>query len=90
LYDILSQKLVEVFMIYKTEGVCCKEIRLEVEDGVITALEFLNGCDGNLQGIAKLAKGRKVDEIVEAIEGIQCKGRLTSCPDQLAKALSQY
>ena len=77
-------------MIYKTEGVCCKEIRLEVEDGVITALEFLNGCDGNLQGIAKLAKGRKVDEIVEAIEGIQCKGRLTSCPDQLAKALSQY
>ena len=76
-------------MIYKTEGVCCKEIRLEVEDGVITELEFLNGCDGNLQGIAKLAKGRKVDEIVEAIEGIQCKGRPTSCPDQLAKALSQ-
>jgi len=76
-------------MIYKTEGVCCKEIRLEVEDGIITELEFLSGCDGNLKGIAKLAKGRKVDEIVGAIEGIQCKGRSTSCPDQLAKALSQ-
>jgi len=77
-------------MIYKTEGVCCKEIRLEVEDGVITELEFMNGCDGNLKGIAELAKGRKVDEIVDAIKGIQCKGRPTSCPDQLAKALSQF
>jgi len=77
-------------MIYKTEGVCCKEIRLEVEDGIITELEFMNGCDGNLKGIAELAKGRKVDEIVDAIKGIQCKGRPTSCPDQLAKALSQF
>jgi len=75
-------------MIYKTEGVCCKEIRLEVENGIITELEFLNGCDGNLQGIAQLAKGRKPDEIMDAIKGIQCKGRPTSCPDQLARALS--
>jgi uncharacterized protein (TIGR03905 family) len=77
-------------MIYKTEGVCCNEIHLEVEDGVITELKFINGCDGNLQGIAKLAKGRKVDEIVNAVKGIQCKGRPTSCPDQLAKALLQF
>ena len=76
-------------MIYKTEGVCCKEIRLEVEDGVIKELEFLNGCHGNLQGIAQLAKGRKVEEIIEAVEGIQCRERTTSCPDQLAKALAQ-
>jgi len=75
-------------MVYKTEGVCCKEIHLEVENGIITELEFLNGCDGNLQGIAQLAKGRKLDEIMGAIKGIQCKGRPTSCPDQLAKALS--
>ena len=77
-------------MIYKTEGVCCKEIHLEIEDGVIKELEFLNGCHGNLQGIAQLAKGRKIEEIMEAVEGIQCGARDTSCPDQLAKALAQF
>jgi len=75
-------------MIYKTQGVCCKEIHFEIENGIIKELEFLNGCDGNLKGIAKLAKGRKPQEIIEAIRGIECKGRKTSCPDQLAAALS--
>lgn len=75
-------------MIYKTEGVCCKEIRLEVENGIIKDLEFLNGCNGNLKGIAKLAIGRSVDEVVEMVKGIECNGRPTSCPDQLAVALS--
>ena len=77
-------------MIYKTDGVCCKEIHIEVENGVIKELEFLNGCHGNLQGIAQLAKGRKIEEIMEAVEGIQCKDRTTSCPDQLARALAQF
>jgi len=74
-------------MVYKTEGVCCKEIHLEVENGIIKELEFLNGCDGNLKGIAKLAKGRTPQEIIDAVSGIPCKGRSTSCPDQLAVAL---
>ena len=77
-------------MIYETEGVCCKEIRLEVENGIIKELEFLNGCNGNLQGIAKLAKGRNISEIADTIKGIQCNGRTTSCPDQLAKALAKF
>ena len=74
-------------MIYKTEGVCCKEIHFEVENGIIKELKFSNGCDGNLQGIAKLAKGRKPEEIIAAISGIKCRDRATSCPDQLATAL---
>lgn len=74
-------------MTYKTSGVCCQEIELEVEDGIIKELVFNNGCHGSLQGIAKLAIGRKLDEIVPAVKGIDCKGRGTSCPDQLAKAL---
>ena len=74
-------------MIYKTEGVCCKEIHLEVEDGVIKELSFLNGCDGNLKGIAQLAKGRKSEEVISMMSGIRCKSRTTSCPDQLARAL---
>jgi len=74
-------------MIYKTEGVCCKEIHLDVENGIIKEITFLNGCNGNLKGIANLAKGRRPEEIIEAVKGIQCGNRATSCPDQLALAL---
>jgi len=74
-------------MVYKTHGVCCKEIRFEIEDGVITELEFLNGCDGNLKGISQLVKGRTPEEVIALLSGIQCKGKPTSCPDQLATAL---
>jgi len=74
-------------MVYKTEGVCCKEIHLDVENGIIKEITFLNGCNGNLKGIASLAKGRKPNEVIEAIKGIQCGTRATSCPDQLAIAL---
>jgi uncharacterized protein (TIGR03905 family) len=77
-------------MTYKTKGVCCKEIHVEIADGIINELEFSNGCDGNLKGIAKLAKGRNADEIIPLISGITCGARGTSCPDQLARALQSY
>ena len=75
-------------MTFKTTGVCCQEIKLEVENGIIKELEFLNGCHGSLQGIAKLAIGRNLADVLPAVKGIDCKGRGTSCPDQLAQALS--
>ncbi|MCL1842929.1 MAG: TIGR03905 family TSCPD domain-containing protein [Defluviitaleaceae bacterium] len=74
-------------MTYKTNGVCCREIQLEVSDGIINDISFSNGCDGNLKGIAKLAKGRKIAEVIPLISGITCGNRGTSCPDQLAEAL---
>ena len=75
-------------MIYKTNGgVCCKEISVDVSDGIISEVKFSNGCDGNLKGIAELAKGRKAEEIIAVLSGINCKMRGTSCPDQLAAAL---
>ena len=77
-------------MVYKTEGVCCQEIRLEVANGIITELEFLNGCNGNLKGISELSKGRKPEDVIDVLSGILCKGRGTSCPDQLAKALKNF
>jgi len=77
-------------MVFQTKGVCCKEIHIEVENGIIKELDFLNGCDGNLKGIAKLAKGRKPQEVIDAVNGIDCKGRGTSCPDQLAAALKKF
>ena len=72
---------------YKTKGICAKEIKVNVEDGVLKAVEFVDGCDGNLKGIAKLVQGMEVAEVVRRLDGVLCGERGTSCPDQLAKAL---
>lgn len=73
--------------IYNTTGTCSKQILLDVEDGVINSVRFIGGCNGNLQGIAALVKGKRFEEIIPVLEGISCNGRPTSCPDQLATAL---
>ncbi len=72
---------------YVPKGVCSREIELEIEEGIITSLTVIGGCDGNLQGIAKLVKGMKVEEVIRRLKGIDCHGKGTSCPDQIAKAL---
>lgn len=72
---------------YATKGTCSKLIEFEVEGGMIKNINFLGGCQGNLQGIAALVKGMAVEEVVKRLDGIDCKGKGTSCPDQLAQAL---
>lgn len=74
-------------MKYKTSGTCSSAINVEVENGVVTSVEFVGGCHGNTQGVAALVKGMPVEEVIKKLEGIDCRGRGTSCPDQLAKAL---
>jgi uncharacterized protein (TIGR03905 family) len=76
-------------MTYKTKNVCCNEIHIDVSNGIINEIKFTNGCNGNLQAIAALAKGRKTEEIIATLSGITCKSRNTSCPDQLATALRE-
>ena len=72
--------------IFHTHGVCSQAIGYEVVDGVVTSCQFMGGCPGNTQGVARLAVGRRVEEVVALLKGIQCRGG-TSCPDQLARAL---
>ena len=74
---------------YVTEGTCSTAINLEIDGDVIRSVEIVDGCVGNTQGVSRLAAGRKVDEVIALLEGIQCQNG-TSCPDQLAKALKQY
>jgi len=74
---------------YKTTGTCSRAINYEVENGVVTQCEFVGGCPGNTKGVAKLVVGRKVDEVIALLEGIQCRNG-TSCPDQLAQALRRH
>ena len=74
-------------MEYKPVGVCSQLIRVDVEDNVIKNAEFVGGCSGNTQGVARLVQGLQVDEAISRLEGIKCGFKSTSCPDQLAQAL---
>ena len=75
---------------FQTCGVVCSsQIDIDVEDDIIRRVKYTDGCNGNTQGVAKLCVGRKVDDVIALLDGIDCKGRGTSCPDQLARALKQ-
>ena len=73
---------------YKTQGVCSRAIRIELEDGIIKNCEFEGGCNGNTQGICALVEGMDATEAIDRLEGITCGYKSTSCPDQLAQALT--
>ena len=75
---------------YTPKGVCSRLITVEVEDDIIKSVSFKGGCNGNLQGLSKLAVGRHKDEVIELLKGTRCGFKNTSCPDQLAQALEQF
>ncbi|MDR0855128.1 MAG: TIGR03905 family TSCPD domain-containing protein [Christensenellaceae bacterium] len=72
---------------YEPKGVCSREITFELEDGKIKDVSFAGGCNGNLQGIARLVEGLTPAEVIARLEGLRCGFKGTSCPDQLAIAL---
>lgn len=73
---------------YKTQGTCSKSIEIELEGDIVKSVRFEGGCHGNTQGIGLLTRGMQAADVIARLEGIDCKGRGTSCPDQLAKALA--
>ena len=75
---------------YECVGTCSRFINVTVEDGIIKEVRFMGGCHGNTQGIAALVKGMKVEDAIARMKGIDCGGRGTSCPDQLAHALETF
>ena len=74
-------------MRYRTRGTCSQEIYFDIVDNKVHNVQFIGGCNGNLQGIGKLVEGMDVQEVISKLEGIQCGFKDTSCPDQLANAL---
>ena len=76
--------------IYKTQGVCSREIQLTLDGDLIVEARFVGGCSGNTQGISALVKGMKVEDAIARLEGIRCGFKTTSCPDQLAMALKTH
>jgi uncharacterized protein (TIGR03905 family) len=75
--------------LYKTKGTCSRNIKVTIEDGIITDVVFDGGCNGNLKGISSLAIGRDAKEVLNTLRGIDCNGKGTSCPDQLSKAIEE-
>ena len=73
---------------YTPHGVCSRQITVELnDDETIKNVSFVGGCNGNLQGISALVKGKTLDEVIGTLKGINCNFKGTSCPDQLAQAL---
>ncbi len=75
---------------YTPKGVCSRKMTIEVEDGIVKNVTVIGGCNGNLKGISSLVKDMPVDEVIKRLDGIDCGGKGTSCPAQLAEALKQY
>ncbi len=74
---------------YTPRGVCPRKIVVEVDNGIVKNVQFVGGCNGNTQGISRLVEGMKIEDVIARLENVDCGGRGTSCPDQLAKALKQ-
>lgn len=72
---------------YPTQGTCSQAIIVTVDGSTIDEVSFVGGCHGNTQGVAALVRGMQIDEAINRLRGIDCRGRGTSCPDQLARAL---
>ena len=74
---------------YKTQGTCSQLINFNIDGNVITDIEFIGGCNGNLKAVSKLCDGMTVEEIESKLLGNQCGMRGTSCADQFAKAVRE-
>ena len=76
--------------VFEPIGVCSKMIEVKIDNDTIMDVSFFGGCNGNLKGISALARGQKLDDVINRLKGIPCGAKSTSCPDQFAKCLLSY
>ncbi|MCF0199936.1 MAG: TIGR03905 family TSCPD domain-containing protein [Bacteroidales bacterium] len=74
---------------HENMGTCSRAVSFDVEDGIVKNVVFEGGCHGNTQGVSRLVEGMRVEEVIKRLDGIRCGFKMTSCPDQLAKALKE-
>jgi uncharacterized protein (TIGR03905 family) len=76
---------------YSPRGVCSRSINIKYDDEtkIIKQIDIIGGCSGNLRGLKALIEGQSISDVVERLKGIKCGFKSTSCPDQIATALSQ-
>ena len=73
--------------LYRTHGTCSVAIKFDINDGIVTNIVFIGGCNGNLKAISKLVDGWSADAIAGKLLGNTCGAKNTSCADQLARAV---
>lgn len=75
---------------YKTNNTCSKIIKFDLNNNIVTNVEFLGGgCPGNLQALPRLVEGMSVEEIKNKLGNIVCGFRGTSCANELVKAVCE-
>ena len=75
---------------YNTTGTCSRKIDFDIDDeGRLHNLVFDGGCPGNTLGISHMAENCNAAELAAKLRGTDCRGRGTSCPDQLARAIEE-
>ncbi len=74
---------------YPLRGVCARSVTFDIENGIVSGIRFEGGCSGNTQGVAALAERLPVEQVIDRLSGLRCGFKSTSCPDQLARALTQ-
>lgn len=74
---------------YKPEGVCSKEMIIQIEGNIIKSVKIIGGCPGNTLAVSAMVEGKEINEVIRKLKGIPCGVRGTSCPDQLARALEK-
>lgn len=74
---------------HKNKGTCSSEVSFDIENGIISNVSFVGGCNGNLKAISKLVEGKNAKEVADIVRGNRCGPRSTSCADQLAQAIDE-
>ncbi len=74
---------------FSNTGTCSRGVSFDIENGIVRNVHFEGGCNGNTQGVAALVEGMEVHEAIARMKNIDCGGRGTSCPDQLARNLER-
>lgn len=74
---------------YTPQGVCSREMIIEVDEDIVKSVKIIGGCPGNTIGVSTMVEGRNIEEVIKKLKGIPCGVKGTSCPDQLAKALEE-
>ena len=75
--------------IYHTQGTCSSKIEFDLNERIVSNVQFTGGCNGNLQAIPLLVEGWDAEEVIRRVGGVCCGERMTSCAGQLARALSK-
>ena len=65
------------------------QMNVDVENDIIKSVQIIGGCAGNTKGVSTLLEGMNINDAIKKLKGIDCRGKGTSCPDQLARGLEK-